>query len=205
MTGKKKRGGDPDPNPKPAPSVKPCMSGGTTIPCALPFTSPRAATPAPSVDVRTVASSAALQLDVPAPTPIIGPNPARNKWNMIPVGFPIWVWTEHPRTLNAATTQEGITITMTATAGPTTVSFGDGTTITCQTMTRRPPVLDPAEQPSPDCGHVYSNKATYSITATTTWTVTWQALDESGTLTLTNTAATSLRVGELSAVLVPGP
>ncbi|MGA4670372.1 hypothetical protein ACPCG0_11360 [Propionibacteriaceae bacterium Y1923] len=139
------------------------------------------------------------------PTPIIGPDPARNQWNMIPVGFPLWVWTEHPRQLGASTTEQGITITMTATAGPTSVNFGDGTTITCHTMTRRPQILNPAAQHSPDCGHVYQDKSHYTITATTPWTVQWHALGQTGTLTLTTTASTTLRVGELTAVLVPNP
>ncbi|MGA4507937.1 hypothetical protein ACQB6R_02755 [Propionibacteriaceae bacterium G1746] len=154
------------------------------------------------MNVAAVARQASLAMQLPPPKPVIGPDPARNQWNMIPVGFPIWIWTTHPTTLTHTTTQQGITITMTATAGPTIVSFGDGTAITCTTTTPRPPVLDPPT-PSPTCGHTYQTKGNYQISATTTWSITWQALGETGTVTIPRTAATPLRVGELVAVIVP--
>ena len=153
-------------------------------------------------DVSVLAQRAALSLSVPAPELRIGPDPARNQWNMIPVGFPIWVWTTEANTLTATTTAEGITITMTATRGPTTITFGDGTTLVCRTMTPRPAYLDPPP-PSPDCGHTYTATGQHTITATTTWTIQWQALGLTGTVPITRTAGTTLRVGELTAVLVP--
>ena len=153
-------------------------------------------------DVSVLAQRAALSLTVPAPELRIGPDPARNQWNMIPVGFPIWVWTTEANTLTATTTAEGITITMTATRGPTTITFGDGTTLVCRTMTPRPAYLDPPP-PSPDCGHTYTATGQHTITATTAWTIQWQALGMTGTVPITRTSATTLRVGELTAVLVP--
>ena len=153
-------------------------------------------------DVTVLAQRAALSLSVPAPELRIGPDPARNQWNMIPVGFPIWVWTTEASTLTATTTAEGITITMTATRGPTSLTFGDGTTLVCRTMTPRPAYLDPPP-PSPDCGHTYTATGQHTITATTTWTIQWQALGMTGTVPITRTSATTLRVGELTAVLVP--
>ena len=122
---------------------------------------------------------------------------------MLPVGFPLWVWTDEPKTLTASTTQQGITITMRATAaGPTRVTFGDGTIITCTTMTPRPQVINPPP-PSPDCGHTYTVKGDYTITATTSWNIQWEALGFAGTITAERTGSGPLRVGELTAVLVP--
>ncbi|MGD8214423.1 hypothetical protein [Aestuariimicrobium sp. Y1814] len=156
------------------------------------------------MNIPAVAREASLSLQVPEPTIQIGPDPARNKWNMIPIGFPIWIWTTEPKALHATTTQQGITITMTATQGPTTITLGDGTTITCTTMTPRAPVITPPP-PSPDCGHTYTDKAHYTITATTTWTIQWDALGFTGTIPITRTGTAPLHVGELSSVLVQGP
>ena len=204
--GAKDRG---SPRPKPSapgskPNPAPCgwMAPGRPRPCAMPFGGPPSPVTTP-VDIEAVAREAALELQVPAPRPVIGPDPARNQWNMIPVGFPIWVWTEALTSVNASTSRAGITISMTATAATTTVSFGDRTTITCTSMSRRPPVLDPPDTPSPDCGHVYQNTGLRTITATASWTVTWAAMGHTGTLALTSSASTTLRVGELTAVLVP--
>ena len=201
-----------DPNPRPGPNPKPepvAPSPTSTTPaldgCAAywedpDFCDPDAEDGGP--DVTVLAQRAALSLTVPAPELRIGPDPARNQWNMIPVGFPIWVWTTEANTLTATTTAEGITITMTATRGPTTITFGDGTTLVCRTMTPRPAYLDPPP-PSPDCGHTYTATGQHTITATTTWTIQWQALGLTGTVPITRTAGTTLRVGELTAVLVP--
>ena len=200
---------DPEPAPahkKPAPvapsptSTTPALDGCAAYWEDPDFCDPDAEDGGP--DVTVLAQRAALSLSVPAPELRIGPDPARNQWNMIPVGFPIWVWTTEANTLTAATTAEGITITMTATRGSTTITFGDGTALVCRTMTPRPAYLDPPP-PSPDCGHTYTATGQHMITATTAWTIQWQALGLTGTVTITRTAGTTLRVGELTAVLVP--
>lgn len=205
---------DPIP-PKPKPNQpgvpgQPAAPGppGPSIGCLTPFDNPTACIPTDAggrpIDIPGAARTAALSLRLPAPAISIGPDPARNEWNMIPVGFPVWIWTTEPKTLNATTTQQGIAITMTATQGPTTITFGDGTSIVCTTMTPRAPVITPPP-PSPDCGHTYRDKGDYVIRATTTWNVTWQALGLTGTIPITRTGNAPLRVGELTAVLVPGP
>lgn len=181
---------------------------GPPIGCLTPFDNPTACIPTDAggrpIDIPGAARTAALSLRLPAPAISIGPDPARNEWNMIPVGFPVWIWTTEPKTLNATTTQQGIAITMTATQGPTTITFGDGTSIVCTTMTPRATVITPPP-PSPDCGHTYRDKGDYVIRATTTWNVNWQALGLTGTIPITRTGNAPLRVGELTAVLVPGP
>ncbi|MGW4272089.1 hypothetical protein ACWEGQ_06900 [Streptomyces seoulensis] len=62
---------------------------------------------------------------------------------------------------------------------------------------------------SPDCGHRYTRISTgrpsgrYPVTATSTWTITWQAeggLADAGTFTETRFSTTSARVGELQVV-----
>ena len=207
-------GGSPlKPQPKPNEPVlpgQPAAPGppGQPIGCLTPFDNPTACIPTDAggnpIDIPGAARTAALSLRLPAPTVKIGPDPAGNKWNMIPIGFPLWIWTTEPKTMHATTTQQGIAITMSATQGPTTITFGDGTTIVCQTMTPRAPVITPPP-PSPDCGHTYRDKGDYVIGATTTWNVNWQALGLTGTIPITRTGSAPLRVGELTAVLVQGP
>lgn len=138
---------------------------------------------------------------IPAPEIGVAPDPMANEWKMLAVGFPVWITGNQVTEQNASTTQQGITIQMRASAGPTVVDFGDGTTRTCVTMSPRPPSA-PAQAESPDCGHTYQRKGTYTITATTTWTITWSALGQSGTVTMARSNSTTLRVGELTAVLV---
>ncbi|MFF8810382.1 hypothetical protein [Streptomyces omiyaensis] len=80
------------------------------------------------------------------------------------------------------------TVTVTATARVTSVRWdmGDGTTITCAGP-GTPYTADRGKTMSPDCGHLYTRAADYKGTATSTWTIDWEApaLGDAGTLTET--------------------
>ena len=94
------------------------------------------------------ARNAIAQLTLPTNTPQIGPNPKQNQWNMIPVGYPIWLWTNDNPKLTQTVTQDGLTITITATRQQITYKMGDNKTTTCKTFTTRPTHLpnDPMDR-----------------------------------------------------------
>ncbi|WP_460742922.1 hypothetical protein [Mariniluteicoccus endophyticus] len=152
-----------------------------------------------------VAAQAVADLRLPAGVPRVGPDPSHNEWNMVAVGYPIWLWTDDPASTSTTVNQQGITITITATRSETTFSMGDGTTVRCATSHRWTPAVAPGA-PSPSCGHGYQQKplrgTTYTITASSRWTAAWSALGQSGTIPLTRTSPPrQLEVGELVSVI----
>lgn len=158
----------------------------------------------PIADVRTVAHEVIVALQLPSAAPRIGPDPSVNEWNMAVVGFPLWLWTDGPRTLSATRSAHGITFTLAATQRSTTFAMGDGNTVSCATTQPYPAQVTPGT-PSPVCGYVYqkgkARKGTYTVTATTYWDVQWSALGYSGTLPARMTGTRELPVGELQAVV----
>ncbi len=161
---------------------------------------PAAVAPPTRDQIEAVVARLASRLDLPEPTPLIGPDPSVNEWNRSFVGLPIWLWTPGDPTLHSTVTGYGITITMTAQRGTTTFAMGDGTTITCRRMTPYSKGTK-AGAASPTCGHTYTwpslPEGNYTIGATSHWTVDWTALGYSGTIPLTRTAQRDLPVGEL--------
>ena len=148
-----------------------------------------------------VARRAVAQLALPANVPVFGPLPTQNQWGIIPVGYPVWLWTSSTDTQMAKTvSQDGLTIALTAARQSIVFNLGDGQHVTCAKPTPRPAQLtgDPL-QPSPTCGHIYQTTGTFTITATTHWAIAWQTDHESGSFTVTDTASaeTLLPIGEL--------
>jgi len=126
------------------------------------------------------------------------------------VGLPVWMWTDVTPTTwgpNSATaTVPGLSVTATAQASKIVWDMGDGTKVTCAnpgTKYFRDGVT------SPTCGYVYKRSSAgqpndaYTVTATTTWVVTWTGGGTSGSLTVTRASSTTIRIGELQ-VLVTG-
>ncbi|WP_344262059.1 hypothetical protein [Brooklawnia cerclae] len=156
--------------------------------------------PEQAIPVNAIAASAAASLHIPPPTIHIGPNPANNQWNALAVGLPIWLWTTDPGEVNEQVSREGINITLSATLATMSFDMSDGTTITCQSMTPRPPRTDPMMK-SPDCGYTYKRPGVYEIRATGTWHVTWQALGYSGQEQVAATSNHPLDIREFSTVV----
>ena len=148
-----------------------------------------------------LAGQAVAQLTVPAPEISIRPHPSDNKWNLLAVGLPIWVWAEDPGPVATAVNEQGIDIQLQANRGSVTFGWGDGTTTVCQLMRPRPASMDPLT-PSPDCGHSYQHRGDYTITATAGWAVNWQALDQSGALPLNSSSTIEVPIREFTAVVV---
>ncbi|HSN43884.1 MAG TPA: hypothetical protein VLR88_07485 [Propionibacteriaceae bacterium] len=169
--------------------------------CSDPAATPPPAVPITADMVEGWARSATTSLRLPASTPVIGPDPGANEWDMLAVGLPVWLWTSEPRSLDSSVTSSGISLTLVATRGATTFDLGDGTVVTCATSTARPGGADPMES-SPTCGHTYSKAGTYTVSATTHWAVDWAALGFSGTFDVPRTSTATLEVGELVSVVV---
>ena len=159
----------------------------------------------PAAAVRAMAEEAVAQVSLPEATPRFGPDPSVNKWNMIPVGFPVWLWTDGPTRVSDSTTLAGLTFSLEARLVSTSFDMGDGEVLACATTAPYPVGVKPGT-PSPVCGHVYERASlpagVYVVRATTTWEVTWSALGESGRVMTSTTGSRELRVGELQAVVV---
>ncbi len=192
------------PRPVPTQAATRCVETPTN-PC-VPIGWGPIAPASPGPDIAAAARQAVAALSVPAPTPQIGPDPNLNEWKIVAVGYPIWIWTDHPDQLATTVTSQGITITIVAQRTSTRFDLGDGTIRICTTMSRYPGPMNPPK-PSPDCGHTYlklpKTPGSYTITATATWQATWTAQGLAGTATLTASATRDVPIGELQSVLVP--
>lgn len=157
------------------------------------------------VDPEDVAREVVALLQLPDPTPQIGPDPSANEWNMAAVGYPLWLWTNGARHVTTTVSRHGISFTLTADWRSTTFEMGDGHEVTC-TETKKYTSSVRAGAKSPKCGYTYAKaslpKGEYRVTATTNWRITWSALGQSGTLPGSHTASRDLPVGELNALVV---
>lgn len=131
------------------------------------------------------------------------------------VGVPIWMWVENPQPLTYGPYSETATlggVTITATARVTSIlwGMGDGNTVACGNAGTAFRVAYGAIE-SPTCGYRYTRTSEtqgggrYTITATSQWIVDWAGGGQSGTIPLTATSQTTVRIGELQSVLVDGP
>lgn len=199
----------PDAKTSPAPAgprvpiTQDCLKDPSIDTCASAGGSQQPGQPAaPPVNVPAVSRSAALAMRLPLPDVNLYPDPSINRWNMVAVGNPLWLWTTTSSSQSASTTQQGITIQMEARRGPVLVTWGDGTSMTCTTMSQPPQIPMSSPTASPDCGHTYTSKGDRTITVSTTWTVTWAALGQSGTVTVPRSSSRQVDVGELNALIV---
>lgn len=170
----------------------------------IPYGSGAAAAAVPAVTVPPVvlARQAAATLDLPRQAVRIGPDPSLNRWDMLAVGYPLWLWREGGDTITESVSLGGASLTMTAGYRSTTYDMGDGTTVTCTTTTPWVAGAQPPGTPSPTCGHTYRRPGDYTVTATHTWDLNWSAMGETGTFPLTNVSSAPVEVGELASLVV---
>ena len=161
---------------------------------------------APSVTPGELAQQAVDQMALTGPA--IGTTVGSGELGV--VGVPVWLWTEvAPQTwgpTSATASVPGLSVTATARATQIDWDMGDGSRVVCA----NPGTPYVAEQVhSPTCDHTYvwpsidEPGEAYTVTGTTTWSVSWSGGGTSGSLTVTRTAQTSVRIGELQ-VLVSG-
>lgn len=152
---------------------------------------------------RAMAVQLITRLQLPTPQPQFGPNPNDNEWNMLTVGYPIWLWTNGPTTVTTTTSGYGFTFHMTARWRSTTFHTGDQHTVTCTRMTTYTTTVKPGS-PSPTCGHTYQKpslpKGHYTVQAIANWDVTWTVAGLTGTLPAHNQATATIPIGELTAL-----
>lgn len=161
------------------------------------------------VNPAVLGRQAVLRLTVPSAVPSVGPPPDVNQWKMLPVGFPIWLWVTGATTLSTSITVQGYPVALRAVRQSVHFDMGDGTgALDCGNTT--PWVMGTeGGVPSPDCGYTYqvpsqtqaNPSATYLVTATATWAVTWSVLGQSGTIQVQRAAGSRVPIGELQALI----
>lgn len=129
--------------------------GEITTECVPYLTTPEGQAPALSrEDVRSIAETTIVQIALPLPQVMIGPDPSVNEWKMAVVGFPLWLWTPAQAPISSTNTAGGFPLAISARQASTTFTMGDGGTVTCVTGTPYPGSITPGT-PSPDCGYRY--------------------------------------------------
>lgn len=158
-----------------------------------------------AVSLEAIARTLVVRLKLPDPTPRFGPDPTANEWKMAAVGYPLWLWTDGPTEVTSRVEAYGVSFTLRARWRSTTFDMGDGHQVRC-TQTRAYPKTAKPGTASPVCGYAYTKaslpKGNYTVTATSSWRISWSALGQSGTLPGSHTASQSLPVGELNALVV---
>ncbi|TGO05355.1 putative ATP/GTP-binding protein [Serinibacter arcticus] len=163
----------------------PCVTNfGDTIPdCPTQTQYWAPAAPVVVIDEGAAARRALAQLDLDPVTIAMAPQPNLNEPNVL-IGAPAYFWATGGAPaigpLTSTVTQDGLTITLNATLDSVTYDTGDGTTLTC---TRDQVASAPSSmslQDDPDCGHCWTASGTYTLTATSAWTITWQGPTQNG-------------------------
>lgn len=180
---------------------------GCAAPPAPP--APRAA-PAASPPTITPAQAGAIavaRLRLPASAPGIGPDPAKNEWQMAAIGYPLWLWVDGPTHIGPVGEDiGGLSVSLDARVSHTMIRMGDGHTVTCRGGgTPYKAWVQPGAK-SPTCGYTYQRpslpRGEYTVTAIAYWEVTWRVNGASGVQTVPMAGTRRLPVGELQAVIV---
>lgn len=150
--------------------------------------------------VRTWAVSAATSVRLPVPAIGIDPDPSVNKWRIVAVGQPLWLYDSAATVVSSAASNQGITVSIRATRVAVAFDMQEKV-VRCTAMTRRPSTADPRAK-SPTCGYVYQRKGDRTVRATASWQISWAAQGQSGTVAMTRASTRQLPVRELLAVNV---
>ena len=127
------------------------------------------------------------------------------------IGVPVWLWTVvTPQTWGPDTIRAeipGLAVIATARASKIVWNMGDGSSVTCHNPGTAYRASDGVTK-SPTCGYLYSQASLsrpdglYTVTGTTTFTVTWRTVGggATGTVTLNLTSTAYLAIEEVQAV-----
>lgn len=140
--------------------------------------------------------------------PDVGMAPTEGKTGL--VGLPVWLWTTVSETTwgpaSATASVPGLSVTATARAKRIVWDMGDGHTVTCANP-GTPYTTSKGAAESPTCGYVYTRSSAsqpdhvFTVTATTTWDVTWSGGGESGALMVSRSSTALVRIGELQVLV----
>lgn len=154
---------------------------------------------------REVAQQAIDRMKLSAINIGIAPEPGPDSVGL--VGMPVWMWAKAPDDhtfgpIIASASAGGITITATANVLHVTWDMGDGTEVVCDTA-GSPYKPSYGRKDSPDCGHTYKKSSVhetgdvYTVTATSSWVITWSGAGQTGTIRLNGLSrSTQIRIGE---------
>jgi hypothetical protein len=199
-------------NPQPPPSPGDSRPG-TSYNCYDPQTGASfhfwQATPPPGAAVgptpREVAQMAIKKMNLSAID--IGIAPEQGPDSIGLVGMPVWMWAKAPNEhtvgpITESASAGGITITAMAKVLHITWDMGDGTEVVCDTE-GTPYKPEFGRKDSPDCGHTYKLSSVretddaYTVTATSSWVITWAGAGQTGTIRLDGlNRSTQIRIGE---------
>lgn len=183
------------------------LLGGPQPPQAAPQKGAPAPPPAPVVTPEQAAYMAAARLKLPATAPGVGPDPSVNEWNMVAIGYPLWLWADGPAHVGPVTDSVGgLSVSLEASISSMVFQMGDGQTVRCAGPGK--PYgswVEPGAE-SPSCGYVYQKPSLpngrYTVTAVAYWSVNWQINGQSGVITIPRSSTRQLPVGELQAVVI---
>ena len=159
--------------------------------------------PAAPPDPRVLALRAIATMQLRAIEVGIVPEPQAGSVGII--GLPTWMWVADPgqhtwgpitRTASSA----GYSVTATAKVQRVVWAMGDGKTVTC-TQRGTPYADSDGKRSSPDCGYTYTRQGTYTVRATSYWTVTWAGIGQSGTIPLHFTRDAVITMGEAQVLI----
>lgn len=176
----------------------------------------------PPPDPAVLAEEAISRLQIPMPDPHFGPDRST-----IAVQLWTWLWIDASAPVTSTVELQGVSVTATATLESTTWNLGEpaardtgegfrsgpAATVTCSGA-GAPYDASVDWKAEPPCGHQFRWRSTddrtggsgrWPVAVTTTWGVTWQAsTGQTGTATLTGTAADAVQVSEYRILLTPG-
>lgn len=154
-------------------------------------------------DPRVLALQAVTQMRLRAVEIGMAPDPSPGSVGL--VGLPIWLWVASPdqstwgpntKTASAG----GYSVTATGKVTQVVWSMGDGGTVAC-TSTGTTYADSFGVSSSPDCGYRYTKQGTYTVTATSYWTINWSGIGETGVINQTYTSSVVVTIGELQTVV----
>ena len=176
---------------------------GMSAPFAAFWSPSMPAGPAAPVDPAVVAQTIVEQMELRAIT--IGMVPEDRPGSMGVVGLPLWMWVEAPSEqsfgpMTRSASLGGVTVTATARVSRVLWEMGDGGAVTC--VTAGTPFSDGhGGQESRDCGYTYTLQGTYTVRATSFWSVDWTSTSgPSGSIPVQFTQSRLVQIGEIQVV-----
>lgn len=188
-----------------------CMLGGSGVAgYLLPPAAAAAAggaAPPPPPDPGQLARTAVEFMDLHSISLGTSPSTTQNSPGQFGyVGWNAWMWVDDPGAnswgpITQSASEGGYTVTATANVSEVVWDMGNGDSVTCGRGTPRPAAMT-TNEPSPDCGYVYTRDGDYTITATTHWNIEWTGMGAAGTIDMELQRSGDVRIAEVQVVNV---
>ena len=123
------------------------------------------------------------------------------------VGWRNWLWVTDPAPntwgpIVKTASQDGYSVTATASVTRLDWDMGDGHHKTCGKGIPHP-ANKTRDEASPFCGYQYKKRGTYTVTATSYWTIVWSGMGQTGTIKLELSSQLEVNVIEAHVVTIP--